>query len=161
MRRPTPRQPRREAALVIACLDGQPIAFAGLWEASEWPDETINRTFAIITTTACGDVTGMHGRPPAILAQSGWSAWLGEAEGDPVVLLRPAPAPPLRYWPVSRKLNTPRTTWRTPAGAGDVFCRRRRTRWLLRMDSGPSAARDADRNSRLPDFPEDMTVMET
>jgi hypothetical protein len=123
----------------------------------------------------------MHGRPPAILAQSGWSAWLGEAEGDPVVLLRPAPAPPLRYWPVSRKLNTPRTTWRTPAGAGDVFCcpatiwmdaghhpdcratfcRRRRTRWLLRMDSGPSAARDADRNSRLPDFPEDMTVMET
>jgi putative SOS response-associated peptidase YedK len=96
MRRPTPRQPRREAALVIACLDGQPIAFAGLWEASEWPDETITRTFAIITTTACADVAGLHDRIPVILTQPAWSAWLGEPEGDPAALLRAAPEATLR-----------------------------------------------------------------
>ena len=36
----------------IARRDGQPTAFAGLWEGFKWPDSTVTRTFAIITTNA-------------------------------------------------------------------------------------------------------------
>ena len=38
----------------------------------------------------------LHDRIPVILMQPAWSAWLGEAEGDPAALLRPAPEGTLR-----------------------------------------------------------------
>lgn len=36
-------------------------------------------------------MANIHARMPAILEQADWPVWLGEAEGDPVALLR-APA---------------------------------------------------------------------
>jgi putative SOS response-associated peptidase YedK len=33
---------------------------------------------------------------------------LGEVEGDPKALLRPAAEDALRVWPISREVNTPR-----------------------------------------------------
>jgi len=65
----------------IARQDGQPMAFAGLWEGFKWPDGTVARTFTIVTTSASADVAGLHDRMPVILEQPGWPAWLGEAEG--------------------------------------------------------------------------------
>ena len=66
------------------------------------------RTFAIITTNANADMTGLHDRMPVILDQADWPAWLGEAEGDRAALLRLAPDGTLRTWPVSTRVNTPR-----------------------------------------------------
>ena len=53
-------------------------------------------------------MTGLHDRMPVILEAPDWQAWLGEAEGDPAALMRPAPDGTLRTWPVSRAVNTPR-----------------------------------------------------
>ena len=57
---------------------------------------------------ANGNMEGLHDRMPVILEAAAWPAWLGEAEGDPVGLVRPAPDGTLRTWPVSRDVNTPR-----------------------------------------------------
>jgi len=38
----------------IARQDGQPMAFANLWESFCWPDETVICAFAIMTTTPNG-----------------------------------------------------------------------------------------------------------
>ena len=92
----------------IARQDGQPMAFAGLWEAFRWPDDTIQRTFTIVTTEANTDVSKLHNRMPVILEPPDWPAWLGEVEADPSSLLRPSRAGILRTWPVSRDVNTPR-----------------------------------------------------
>jgi putative SOS response-associated peptidase YedK len=92
----------------IARHDGQPMAFAGLWEGYRWLDGTVLRTFAIITTGANADMTGLHNRMPVILDQADWPEWLGEAEGDRTAMLRPVPDGTLRTWPVSTRVNTPR-----------------------------------------------------
>jgi putative SOS response-associated peptidase YedK len=47
--------------------DRQPMACAGLWEAFKWPDETIVRTYAIVTCPANDDVAELHDRMPVIL----------------------------------------------------------------------------------------------
>ena len=92
----------------IARQDGQPLAFAGLWEGFRWPDGTVLRSFAIVTTNANADVAMIHDRMPVILEPADWPVWLGEIEGDPATLLRPAPDGTLRIWPVSRAVNQPR-----------------------------------------------------
>jgi putative SOS response-associated peptidase YedK len=92
----------------IARQDGQPMAFAGLWEGFRSPDDTITRTFTVATTKASADVDELHDRMPVILEPADWPAWLGETAGDPAALLRPAPEGTLRTWAVSRRVNTPR-----------------------------------------------------
>ena len=37
-----------------------------------------------------------------------WPIWLGEVEGDPTTLLRPAPEDVLRLWPVDKKVGNVR-----------------------------------------------------
>ena len=60
----------------IARIDGQPMAFAGLWEGFKWPDATVTRTFTIITTYANEVVGELHDRMPVILepkiGRHGW-----------------------------------------------------------------------------------------
>ncbi len=51
--------------------DGQPMAFAGLWEGFRWPNGTVTRTFAIITTDANKVVAELHDRMPVILEPKG------------------------------------------------------------------------------------------
>jgi putative SOS response-associated peptidase YedK len=45
---------------------------------------------------------------PVIIEKVAWSAWLGEAEGDPAALLRPAPSDVLRVWQVDKKVGNVR-----------------------------------------------------
>ncbi len=92
----------------IARLDGQPMAFAGLWEGYRAPDGTVLRTFTIVTTQASAEMTPLHSRMPVILEAADWPAWLGEAETNPATPLHPSPEGTLRFWPVSRAVNTPR-----------------------------------------------------
>ena len=62
----------------IARQDGQPMAFAGLWEQFEWPDGTVLRTFTIITANANAMMAELHDRMPVILepiGRHGWERW--------------------------------------------------------------------------------------
>jgi len=92
----------------IARQDGEPMVFAGLWEGFRWPDGTVTRSFAIITTAGNAEMAELHGRMPVILEPEDWAAWLGEAEGDPGSLLHPSPDGTLRTWPVDRRVASPR-----------------------------------------------------
>jgi putative SOS response-associated peptidase YedK len=93
----------------IARQDGAPLAFAGLWEG--WRDEAgqVLRSFAILTTAANAEMAALHARMPVILEQGDWAAWLGEAGGGHLALMRPAAAGVLRLWPVSRAVNAVKT----------------------------------------------------
>jgi putative SOS response-associated peptidase YedK len=92
----------------IVRKDGQPMAFAGVWEGFRWPDGEVTRTFAILTTTANTDIAALHERTPVILEQAHWALWLGETDGDPATLLHGPPNGILRFWPVSRAVNAAR-----------------------------------------------------
>jgi putative SOS response-associated peptidase YedK len=45
---------------------------------------------------------------PVIIETADWPVWLGEAEGDPAALLRPAPDGVLRVWQVDKKVGNVR-----------------------------------------------------
>jgi putative SOS response-associated peptidase YedK len=106
---PAIRQPN-----LIRRVDGEPMAFAGLW--SPWRDPAEQegpwlRTFTIVTTTANATLAPIHDRMPVILPRAVWDAWLDPsiAGGEPLLsLLRPAPADLLVRYPVSRRVNSTR-----------------------------------------------------
>ena len=81
------------------------MALAGLWDGWRGPDGAVVRSFAIIVTAANETMAPIHDRMPVILEAEAWPAWLGEAEGDPAALLRPAAEGVLRVWPVGRAVN--------------------------------------------------------
>ncbi len=94
----------------IARRDGKPLAFAGIWESFRWPDETVHRSFAIMTTRPNTEMDELHDRLPGcpvILEEQDWPVWLVEADGDHGALLRPAPDGTLRTWPVHRRVGSP------------------------------------------------------
>jgi putative SOS response-associated peptidase YedK len=70
-----------------------------------WPDEEILRTFAIITTEPSTEAAVIHDRMPLALREADWPLWLGESDGDPATLLRPAQDGTLRIWPILSPLG--------------------------------------------------------
>ena len=60
----------------------------------------------------------IHNRMPVVIEPADWPVWLGEAEGDPAALLRPAGEDVLRLWPVSPRVNAPRNNDAEPDRAG-------------------------------------------
>jgi putative SOS response-associated peptidase YedK len=95
----------------VARQDGQPMAFAGLWEGFRWRDETVTRSFTIMTTTPNAEMAELHNRMPVILEEADWPLWLGEVEGDRAAMLRPAEDGLLRTWPVDRRVGSPRNNY--------------------------------------------------
>ncbi len=107
-------------------VDGQPLAFAGLWELwrprttapqedqqSEEDAETPEplRTCTIITTTANGRLAPVHNRMPVILPESAWQMWLDTGFDDLEVLqglLVPAANEIVTFHPVSTAVNSVR-----------------------------------------------------
>jgi putative SOS response-associated peptidase YedK len=92
----------------VARTDGNPVAFAGIWEKWRTPDGDILQTFATMTTDANRQLATIQDRMPVIIEQEDWALWLGEAEGDVTALLRPAPEHVLRLWPVDKKVGNVR-----------------------------------------------------
>jgi putative SOS response-associated peptidase YedK len=92
----------------IARRDGQPMAFAGLWEGWRSPEGEVLRSFTIVTTTANATLRPLHERMPVVLEAADWPAWLGETAADPLALLRPATDDALHAWPVSRRVGNVR-----------------------------------------------------
>jgi putative SOS response-associated peptidase YedK len=105
---PAGKTPGGKTPYAIARADGDPLAFAGIWEGWRSPDGNILRTFAIVTTTANPEMAVLHERMPVILEAGDWPVWLGEDPGAPETLLRPSPEGVLRLWQVDRRVGNVR-----------------------------------------------------
>jgi putative SOS response-associated peptidase YedK len=94
--------------------DGEPLAFAGLWEVWKNPnssDAEEVHSCTIITGEANEKIRDVHDRMPVILPPKAWDTWLDPQEHDLDVLGRllvPAPASLLDLHPVSTEVNTVR-----------------------------------------------------
>ncbi|MGH8977265.1 MAG: SOS response-associated peptidase, partial [Acidimicrobiia bacterium] len=103
---------KRKQPWFIRRKDGEPLAFAGLWEI--WHDPQVGddapriRTFTIITTEANDLLQPIHDRMPVVLPESEWDRWL-DPEFEDVDALRhllvPAPDADFEMWPVSNLVN--------------------------------------------------------
>jgi putative SOS response-associated peptidase YedK len=105
--------PDGKTPFAVARVDGEPVAFAGIWEEWRSPEGEKLSTFATITTDANTLLASIQDRMPVIIERADWSVWLGEAAGDPSALLRPAPEDVLRFWPVDKRWATSGTRART------------------------------------------------
>jgi putative SOS response-associated peptidase YedK len=66
--------------------DGEPYAFAGLWEVWKGEDGEPLRSCTIITTTPNSEMAKIHDRMPVILPPAAWDTWL-DREVDDLELL--------------------------------------------------------------------------
>jgi len=90
--------------------DGQPLAFAGLWDVWRTPAGVRVASCTIVTVPANDLVAPIHDRMPAILDGAALDAWLDAREcqaGDLAPLLAPWPVDSLEAWPVSSYVNAP------------------------------------------------------
>lgn len=104
-----PRRGRRPRYFHLA--DGQPMAFAGLWEVWKGPDGSKLRSSTIVTTAANEAIADLHDRMPVILPASAWDAWLDPANDDLDTLGRllvPAPASVIASYEVGNEVNNVR-----------------------------------------------------
>ncbi len=91
----------------IALASGEPFALGGLWES--WHDtesgDAIQST-ALITTEANDYMRPLHHRMPMILEADAANDWLGGNKN--MLETAAANSPPLRAWPVDRRVNNAR-----------------------------------------------------
>jgi putative SOS response-associated peptidase YedK len=110
------RRPPRQPYLVHR-RDGDPLAFAGLWEIwrapaitdDDAPDACV-RACVIVTTSANDLLEPIHSRMPVMLDEGDWDTWLDPTTdelGALESLLRPAPDDWLEIHPVSTRVNSP------------------------------------------------------
>ena len=95
---------------LIRLKDGEPFAFAGLWERWEGEGRVIE-SCSIIVTEANERLREIHDRMPVILAPEVYDQWLkGESANVTALesLLRAYPAKLMDAYPVSRAVNSPR-----------------------------------------------------
>ncbi|NIL94868.1 MAG: hypothetical protein GTO71_10635 [Woeseiaceae bacterium] len=102
---------RREGSVktpyYVSGADGQPFAFAALWEnwTSKESGETIEST-TLITTEANEFMAALHHRMPVVLSPETANRWLtGDDEAIEFALEN---TPELRAWPVDRRVNNAR-----------------------------------------------------
>jgi putative SOS response-associated peptidase YedK len=93
--------------------DGEPLAFAGVWEA--WYDPNVDaptrlRSCAIVTTIANEELAPLHHRMPVVLPAPVWGEWLDPRRNDVASAQRlcaPLPDGELVFHPVSKLVNKP------------------------------------------------------
>jgi putative SOS response-associated peptidase YedK len=97
--------------MYIRMEDGEPFAFAGLWERWENPHSgTLVTTTTIITTTANDLMRDIHERMPVIVPRDMYPTWLSREMQDSDELrhlILPYPADLMTAYPVSKKVNSP------------------------------------------------------
>ena len=83
------KPPKQPYAFELA--NGNPFAFAGLWDAWKDKDGHWMQSFAIVTTKANELLSPIHPRMPVILHPRDYDRWLDreETDGLPLDLLRP------------------------------------------------------------------------
>jgi putative SOS response-associated peptidase YedK len=70
------REGSRKQPYYIKLRDGEPFAFAGLWDRWHPPEGDPRETCTILTTSANDLVHQLHDRMPVILPRTAYSAWL-------------------------------------------------------------------------------------
>ena len=100
--------PDGKTPFAVARVDGDPVAFVGIWDAWRSSDGERLQTFANITTDANKQLAPIQDRMPVIVEQADWPLWLGEVDGDVATLLRPAAEGVLRIWQVGKKVGNVR-----------------------------------------------------
>jgi len=117
--KPVPGQKRKQP-MYMSSANGEPLAFAGLWEV--WRDpgaadderqrgEGALRSCTIITGEPNDKVRPIHDRMPVMLPRAAWDAWLDPSLRDLEVLgqlLVPAPSSLLSIRAVSTEVNNVR-----------------------------------------------------
>jgi putative SOS response-associated peptidase YedK len=104
---------KKKQPMYIHRPDGEPLAFAGLWEvwrSKDDPDQQL-QSCTIITGAPNEKIAEIHDRMPVILPPSAWDAWLDPELDDLDVLgklLVPAPASLLTVHPVGFDVNNVR-----------------------------------------------------
>ena len=104
------KEARHKQPYCIRLRDGRPLAFAGLWEHWEGPEDTPIDSCTILTATPNMLLRPLHHRMAVILPASAYDRWL-----DPDVheverlqpLLHPYPAEEMTAYPVSTRVNNP------------------------------------------------------
>jgi len=101
----------RKQPVFIHMKDGEPFAFAGLWEHWEKPDQEPIDSCVILTTEPNELLAQVHNRMPIILAPKDYDLWL-DPDAQQVDRLKPllSPFPPERmtYFPVNLRVNNPK-----------------------------------------------------
>lgn len=90
--------------------NGQPFAFAGLWDHWSGADGSDIETCALITTQANSLVNLVHERMPVILHPAEYDLWLDPKVQDPArlePLLRSFPPEAMESYPVTPRVNSP------------------------------------------------------
>ena len=101
--------PGRRQPFLFHTVDGEPLAFAGLWAGWHDPEtDTVRRTFTIVTTAANELMAPIHDRMPVVIPREAWAMWLDPDLDDLAELqglLVPAPEPLLAAYRVDRLVN--------------------------------------------------------
>lgn len=100
----------RKIPMRFVMKDGEPFAFAGLWDRWESPDGEGLDSFTIVTTAANTFIEAFHHRMPVILSPDDGELWL-DPETDPEMLLRllvPCDPERLKAYDVSTLVNSPK-----------------------------------------------------
>jgi putative SOS response-associated peptidase YedK len=91
----------------ITRADGQPMAFAAIWQDWERAGRAL-RTCAIVTAEAEGDIRALHTRCPVVLEPGHWAKWLGEAGHGAAALMTAPPSGTLTWHRVHPRVNSNR-----------------------------------------------------
>jgi len=105
------KEGRAKTPMYIQLKDGQPFAFAGLWEVWQAADGSSVPTCTIITTTPNKLMENIHDRMPVILPPKAYALWLTPGElpaGEAQALLQPFAASKMKARAVSTLVNNPR-----------------------------------------------------
>lgn len=92
----------------ITRADGEPMVFAGIWQAWTGPEGARVASCAIVTAAAAGEMTALHDRVPVILEAEDWPLWLGEAGHGAARLMRPLAEGALGFQRVGTAVNSNR-----------------------------------------------------
>ena len=102
--------PQGKQPMYIRLKNGNPFAFAGLWDQWKSPSGEIIYSCAIVTTTPNELMAPIHNRMPVILPGPARQTWLEPAIQQPqnlLPLLTPYPAEEMLCYPVSKLVNSP------------------------------------------------------
>ena len=107
------KTPEGKQPVYICLQDERPFAFAGLWD--RWEGGETIESCTVITTDANELLQPVHDRMPVILAGDDCELWLASdvpgsderKKAELLDLLRPFPADAMKYYPVSKLVNSP------------------------------------------------------
>lgn len=102
---------KTKTPMYITLQDGQPFAFAGLWDLWKSPDGRQIQSCTIVTTEPNELMAPIHNRMPAILRPKAYEDWLNPQLRDEQVLthlLKPYPTELMKARAVSKLVNNPR-----------------------------------------------------